>query len=362
MAGDWIKLEHTTPDKPEVVRMATILKIDQDSVAGKLLRVWIWADQNSVSGEDITVTEAFIDRLTNKKGFASAMRAVGWLENGDETLTFPSFQNHNGKTAKARVETNRRVSEHRERRRPVPKSEWRAVIERDGNKCVYCDRPSGKYIPPETASDAVISVDHVIPACRGGSNTPKNLVAACMSCNTFKGDRTPDECGLKWPLDSNGERYGNEEVTEISLPKALPEKRRDTTTTQRAALCAVSKPADAPTVDQLRTLWPSLNVDAELTDAGRYCQKKHGRSDVDLSWFAEHWLPKAVERVKTTATPSTKRTPQEPEGWRSWLEDNCPGNVYAKGGIHEDRTWSEMDVSTREYIERGMGIFRAKAV
>ena len=76
MAGDWIKTEHTLPDKPEIIRMAAMLDIDQDAVTGKLLRIWIWADQNSVSGEGIPVTCAFLDRLVDCKGFSAAMGAV----------------------------------------------------------------------------------------------------------------------------------------------------------------------------------------------------------------------------------------------------------------------------------------------
>ena len=40
MAGDWIKIEENTPDKPEVHKMASILGIDPDAVVGKLVRVW----------------------------------------------------------------------------------------------------------------------------------------------------------------------------------------------------------------------------------------------------------------------------------------------------------------------------------
>ena len=32
----WIKLDHVTPDKPEVHRMAEVLKLDADTVLGKL--------------------------------------------------------------------------------------------------------------------------------------------------------------------------------------------------------------------------------------------------------------------------------------------------------------------------------------
>lgn len=116
MAGDWIKIEHTTPDKPEVIRMAGILRIDQDSVTGKLLRLWTWADQNSIDGADVPVTHAFIDKLTDRKGFAAALVTVGWLDGEDGMLRIPNFDRHNGETAKARGMVNRRVSKHRKKR------------------------------------------------------------------------------------------------------------------------------------------------------------------------------------------------------------------------------------------------------
>ena len=117
MAGDWIKFDVTTPDKPEVVQMAAALGIDQDAVVGKLLRVWAWADQNTVTcnGEcnGVTVTTSFLDRLTFCAGFANAMRSAGWLTGEDGALVFPNFVRHNGKTAKERALSNRRISKHR---------------------------------------------------------------------------------------------------------------------------------------------------------------------------------------------------------------------------------------------------------
>lgn len=89
--------------------------MDPDAVSGKLLRIWIWADQNSVDGNDLHVTDSFLDRLTHRKGFAAAMRHVGWLEGENGRLIFPGFERHNGRTAKERAETNRRVAKHRRR-------------------------------------------------------------------------------------------------------------------------------------------------------------------------------------------------------------------------------------------------------
>ncbi|MBL8815987.1 MAG: hypothetical protein JNL58_08140 [Planctomyces sp.] len=113
MAGDWIKLEVSTPDKPEIVLMASILNIDQDAVFGKCCRLWIWADQQTVSGDEMKFTASFIDRLTFCPGFAAALRQVGWLSGRDGLLTIPNFDRHNGQTAKKRAQTKDRVERMR---------------------------------------------------------------------------------------------------------------------------------------------------------------------------------------------------------------------------------------------------------
>lgn len=113
MAGDWIKVECVTPDKPEVDMMASQLNIDHDCVVGKLIRLWIWADQQSVSGNGMSVTEKMIDRITFQPGFGSALRLVKWLDGDDGALSLPNFEQHNGQTAKTRAATNRRVAKSR---------------------------------------------------------------------------------------------------------------------------------------------------------------------------------------------------------------------------------------------------------
>lgn len=113
MAGAWIKIEHVTPDKPEIVRMAEALHIDQDAVFGKCLRVWIWADQQTIDGNDLSVTPAFLDRLTNCPGFSDALISVGWLASRSGRFLLPNFDRHNGQTAKNRALTSDRVKRSR---------------------------------------------------------------------------------------------------------------------------------------------------------------------------------------------------------------------------------------------------------
>ena len=109
MAGDWIKFETVTPDKPEVWMMAEILSLDPDEVIGKLIRLWIWADQQTINGDAPSVTRALLNRVTGDDGFATAMEQVGWLKMTDHGAIFPNFDRHNGKPAKTRALTKRRM-------------------------------------------------------------------------------------------------------------------------------------------------------------------------------------------------------------------------------------------------------------
>ena len=62
------------------------------------------------------------------------------------------------------------------------------ILMRDRYTCQYCHR----------SSPAVeLTLDHVVPRSRAGETTWENLVACCHSCNNRKGNRTPEEAGMK---------------------------------------------------------------------------------------------------------------------------------------------------------------------
>jgi hypothetical protein len=119
MAGDWLKVEANTPDKPEVFEIATQLKVSPTDVFGRLFLVWRFFDQHTQDGNAVNVTSAYLDHIAGVTGFADAMRCVGWLhggESGNMGLRLPNFGRHNGKTAKARALTGRRVGAHKQRK------------------------------------------------------------------------------------------------------------------------------------------------------------------------------------------------------------------------------------------------------
>jgi 5-methylcytosine-specific restriction endonuclease McrA len=59
------------------------------------------------------------------------------------------------------------------------------ILRRDNYSCQYCGAIKD------------LTLDHLMPRSRGGETDWMNLVTACMRCNTRKGDRTPEEAGLK---------------------------------------------------------------------------------------------------------------------------------------------------------------------
>ena len=92
MASSWIKVEVITPDKPEIFQIAELLNIDPDAVLGKLVRIWAWADQQTIDGNAGSVTKGVLDRLAFITGFADALITVGWLAYVDEKLVLPNFE------------------------------------------------------------------------------------------------------------------------------------------------------------------------------------------------------------------------------------------------------------------------------
>lgn len=60
------------------------------------------------------------------------------------------------------------------------------IVKRDGHTCQYCGE-----------NHAQMTVDHVIPKIYGGQDSWENLVCACIRCNNIKGNRTPEQAGMK---------------------------------------------------------------------------------------------------------------------------------------------------------------------
>jgi len=117
VAGDWIKVEKSSPNKPEVMRLARLWGVHQDQAFGSLIRFWLWLDDACVDGVVDGVASHEIDDMMRFPGFAMGIVAVGWLEIDDvkPCIRIPNFGKHNSESAKKRALTSERQSRWRQK-------------------------------------------------------------------------------------------------------------------------------------------------------------------------------------------------------------------------------------------------------
>jgi len=81
-----------------------------------------------------------------------------------------------------------------------PKFTRSNVFLRDRGECQYCSK---------TLNRDTFTLDHVLPASKGGTKSWDNIVSSCPQCNQRKRNRTPSEAGMKL-------------VKQPYMPSALP--------------------------------------------------------------------------------------------------------------------------------------------
>jgi hypothetical protein len=145
MAGDWIKWSKGLSTRREVVVLASRLNRDRHEIAGRLMVMWEWLDDNVSDAEIDEQTNnvslyvgdkpfEFLDALLGLPGFADALASdeVRWLTaRSAGRLTFPNFGRHNGTTAKTRALESRK--KQRQRAKPAEPSRETSRDYRDNN-------------------------------------------------------------------------------------------------------------------------------------------------------------------------------------------------------------------------------------
>jgi len=160
MAGDWIKMRTNLDTDPAVVRISSRLKSDRFATVGRLHRIWAWANEHLTDGQDVPIDSVFLDQLVDCSGFAEAMRHVGWLTGRDGFLCFPSFERHNGASAKARAldADRKRESRKTSEKRPAQNRTQTGLEKRREEKSIKkekngCDPIISAYLENEEFRD-----------------------------------------------------------------------------------------------------------------------------------------------------------------------------------------------------------------
>ena len=96
-------------------------------------------------------------------------------------------------------------------------SKGNRILARDRYRCQYCGKKGG---------DFDLTVDHIVPASKGGPTSPENLVASCRPCNQRKGNRTPEEARMPLLKNPAALTYGIDRQILCHEAELRPEWRR----------------------------------------------------------------------------------------------------------------------------------------
>lgn len=120
------------------------------------------------------------DEIQPARGFVERLLADGFLRLEADRIRIVNFEV--AQAGVAREDIGRSPGAIRSRRYRRRRSA--RIFARDGWRCRYC------------GSRTRLSIDHIEPRCRGGSDAVENLATACLACNCRKGGRTPAEAGM----------------------------------------------------------------------------------------------------------------------------------------------------------------------
>jgi hypothetical protein len=165
-----LRLEPTLRDHPKLRRLSVELGVSRPEALGWLLAFWHWCLLNAPDGRIAGCTASVIAMAVDwnrerRRSFLHALITAGFVEPDGSRL-------HHWWRGR-----------HAIRGRHPVRIEWDVlapklrpqVFARDGYRCVIC------------GSTDDLSVDHVLPIARGGTNDEWNLQTACMRCNRLKG-------------------------------------------------------------------------------------------------------------------------------------------------------------------------------
>lgn len=118
MAGDWIKVEMETPDKPEMGFIARACGVSQAAAFEGWFRLWCWFDRQTENGEVPFFTPDDADRIARLQGIGNAIstdQGCGWVTFHARGASIVNWDRHNGNNAKKRCLANRRKVDFRQR-------------------------------------------------------------------------------------------------------------------------------------------------------------------------------------------------------------------------------------------------------
>jgi hypothetical protein len=227
MAGDWIKVEHATVDKPEVIRLADLMGFHPDQAIGLLVRFWVWLDRN-LRDDSVTLLYAkTIDAVTHENGFAGALCAIGWASMDQKTgiVTLKNVERHNGNPAKTRALARNRNVTLRLRDRDAPTVSREEKRREDINTSTPAPKSRRK---PQTQVPEDFAISEGVQkwaAANGFGRLPAHLEHFKLTCAAKGYAYSDHDAALKKAIRADWAKLGKEPVNRLTVLPDLP--RRD---------------------------------------------------------------------------------------------------------------------------------------
>jgi hypothetical protein len=132
MAGEWIAIDLSLPEKPEFQEIMELTGLDEPYVLWWLRKMWNWASMHCADGTAKMTMTRMIRVWGANEGFWLAVAAVGWLEIDEDcgTVAVPGWDRRFSQAAKSRIQHRDRAAaqeETRGRLRGPPCAEAQAV-------------------------------------------------------------------------------------------------------------------------------------------------------------------------------------------------------------------------------------------
>lgn len=117
MGIPWIKVEKTTPNKPELRYIGRECSVSKGDAFLAWFLLWRYFDAHV----DETGFLRFLgpedcDDIAKVDGIGKALEEAGWLAFDETGVTIRNWTKHNGKSAKQRALGARRVARHRQKK------------------------------------------------------------------------------------------------------------------------------------------------------------------------------------------------------------------------------------------------------
>lgn len=162
MAGDWLKMTHALPEKPEVLAISGKTGLNRFEVVGRLFILWRWFDNNTIDGNAAGVTSVTLNDCLFGYGdataFVSAVVAAKWLTETTEGISVVKFDEHTSESAKQRAQTAKRVAKSKKNAKANAEDDDEVTPEALPGALPREEKNKNKY--PPTPLDEIVELYH----------------------------------------------------------------------------------------------------------------------------------------------------------------------------------------------------------